>query len=77
MRSLEIIEALLKKHNTTKATLAKRIGVTPQALTSRFKGNSGKASSLVEATNALNYKVVVMPAEVKIKSDWYEVTVEE
>ena len=73
----EITESILKRHNVKKATLANRLGVLRQSLNSRFRANGGTVKSLVEITDALNYKVVVMPAEVKIKSDWYEVTVEE
>ena len=80
MTAKEILRAIMARRGVINATLASRLGISPQAAWDRVNGRdkNGKekdltASLLAETVHALDYKVVVMPRDAKMPADSYEV----
>jgi len=61
MKSSEAIAQILQSEGRTKKSLAFELGITPQALDSRMKA-SIKVETLVNTTEPLGYKLVLVPA---------------
>lgn len=70
----DIIKAIMETKGVSNATLANRLSITQQALWDRL--NNKKATKdlstavLVDMAAALDYKVVVVPRETRIKEGY-------
>lgn len=76
MKSNEIVRSLMERQGLKPTSLAMRMGVSKQVVNNRLK-KSKTVAVLVEVCKLMDYKVVVVPSNTRIKPDWYEVTVEE
>lgn len=73
MKINEIILEILKTQNVKKAVLANRLNLDRRVLDRRLKGDNLTTKSVAETTRALDYKVVIVPANVQMRDGWYEV----
>lgn len=81
MTGREIIKDIMTKQGMSNSTYAKELSITSAALWDRLdtqprKGKARKdipVSLLTNMVNVLGYKLVVMPNEVEVPENWYEV----
>ena len=81
MTGREISKDIMTKQGMSNSTYAKELSITSAALWDRLdtqprKGKARKdipVSLLTNMVNVLGYKLVVMPNEVEVPENWYEV----
>ena len=81
MTGREIIKDIMTMQGMSNSTYAKELSITSAALWDRLdtqprKGKARKdipVSLLTNMVNVLGYKLVVMPNEVEVPENWYEV----
>ena len=81
MTGREIIKDIMTKQGMSNSTYAKELSITSAALWDRLdtqprKGKARKdipVSLLTNMVNVLGYKLVVIPNEVEVPENWYEV----
>ena len=77
MRGREIIAEIMKKTGTTNADLAHKLQTSLATMWDRVNGQKTRdipLSTMNEMVRAMEYKVIVVPANRKIEKDEYEVT---
>ena len=73
MNEREIIETIMDEQEISNAQLAKRINVSNAAIWDRLNNKNNKSLSISTASqmlNALDYKLVVVPADKVIKGGY-------
>lgn len=81
MNGREIIKDIMIKQGMTNSAYAKELSITSAALWDRLdtqprKGKARKdipVSLLADMVDVLGYKLVVIPNEVEVPENWYEV----
>lgn len=74
MKSLELIESILKDKGMKKSELAHAAGINPQLVNYRLKKVVNMTiPSMVQLLDACGYRLVAMPKTEKVKTGWYEV----
>lgn len=71
-----MIGFLMEKNSVANSTLAKRLGLTNAAMWARVNHKNQRDmpfSIAVETLRALDYKVVIVPANKKLGEDCYEI----
>jgi len=78
MQSRDIIKAICDLHGTRKSWLAKRLGLSRQAIYQRLDRPDSvlemNINTFVDMASALNYKIVVMPENNKTPENGYILT---
>lgn len=67
------IREIMEKQGVGNAKLADRVGISAQAMSNRLSQNNISIDRLVEMLKVLDYKVVLVPSETRMKDGWYEV----
>lgn len=75
MRTTEIVKELMGKKEMKPSVMARRLGISNQAMNDRLKHLRG-VNNFNACLTQLDYKVVAVPISTRIKDDWYEVTEE-
>lgn len=76
MTSKELIKTLMIEKNVTNAEMAKTLGITQAALWDRLnpkKSDNTTVTKLNAMLNALGYKIQVVPSEIPVLENGYEV----
>lgn len=74
MTGMEVVRAIMKIKDVTVGMLAKRLGLnSSSAMSMRFKQKNISVSLLSEMMKVMDYKVVVVPSNTRMQSDWFEV----
>ena len=73
MNKTEAIKHILIDQRLTQTAVAKRMGVATNTLVMRIQRDNIGVSALTEILKALDYKLVIMPANVKTPKDGYEI----
>ncbi len=73
MKTAEAVKGILKAQKVTQVTLAYRLGVSKAVINARFRQDNISIRVLNEMLKVLDYKIVIVPRETKLKEDWYEV----
>ena len=77
MTGREIVKHLLIRTHTNTSQLAKRSGNSPQNTWGRLNANDTKDLTLIkmdEYCRAMGYKVIVVPENTRLMTEWYEYT---
>ena len=77
MRGRDIVKDIMEKTNVSNATLAHRLGTSIATMWDRINSKKVKdipLSTLNEMLRALDYKVLIVPANRQVKNDEYTVT---
>ena len=77
MKGREIVKTIMEKTNVSNAQLAHRLGTSLATMWDRVNSKKVKdipLSTLNEMLRALDYKVIIVPANRQVKSDEYLVT---
>lgn len=76
MRGREILKAVMKNVGVSNATLAKRLGISNATIWERLNNKNTKdipVSLLSTMLRAMDYKVIVVPADSRIPTGGFEV----
>ena len=73
MKPLQAVRDILKKQNITINTLSKRANLEYGVVSQRMKREHISCNRLLELLRPLDYKLVIVPADRKLKEDEYEV----
>ena len=76
MKATEIVRAIMGAKNVKPSVLASRIGVKNNVLSERLGQANISVVKLNEMLRVLDYKIVVVPSDRRLKEDEYEVTTE-
>lgn len=71
------IRSIMERKGIGLNTLARMVGKNSQFVSDKLnpaKGENMSTDKLDELIRAMDYKIVLMPADVKMKDGWYEVT---
>ena len=74
MKVREILKHILVDQRLTQVAIAGRLGITKATMNNRIMRNNMSVETLNETLRAMDYKLVVMPANGKMPKDGYEVT---
>lgn len=74
MKPIDIINSIIKAKGITKASVASRLGISPQALRKRIIPDNPGIITISDTLKAMDYKVVIMPREARLPKDSFEVT---
>lgn len=78
MKTRHIIKSLMIEQNITNADMARKLGITSQAMWERTKSNCNKdigTEQLAEILNQLGYKILLTPKDAPIPDRSYEVEI--
>lgn len=76
MRGRQILKSIMEQNDISNAALAKRLGISGAAAWERVNNKNVKdipSSLLVTMLRAMDYKLVVVPADSKLPDNSYEV----
>lgn len=76
MKGKDIINTIMDKESVTKASMARKLNISPAAVWDRLNNKSVKdisVSTLVEMLRVLDYKVQVVPGSARLPDGGYEV----
>lgn len=81
MRGREILNEIIKSNDISQAELAKKLNITPAAVWDRIdtKARKGKprrdilSLTLASMLNVLGYKLLIVPNDIDLPRDSYEV----
>ena len=83
VKATEIIEAIRKDKNMSKAELGRALGFAPEegqasyrptdVISKRLKQKTINIDLIVDMAKAMNYQVLIVPDGVTVRSDWYKV----
>lgn len=74
MKATDIIRAIVDSKGMKYSALAYQLHITGSVLYERLSQKNLSVNKLYEMLQALGYKIVVMPYNAQVKSDWYEIT---
>lgn len=73
MKAIEALRAIMEKNGIKFSILMDRLGLKSSALANRLSRENITIGRLVETVRALDYKIVMVPRDTRIGSDWYEI----
>ena len=74
MRATEALKDIIHAQNLTIAKVADRLNIARNALNMRLnRDNDITMGKVVDIARSLDYKIVIMPRDVKLPKDSYEV----
>lgn len=73
MKAQEALEVIMDVMGLKKRRVAMRMGISPQALNGRLRQEGLGSVATAEIARACDYKLVLVPADTKMKEGWYEV----
>lgn len=77
MRGREILKQVMESNGISNADLAKRLGVSNATIWERLNNKNVKdipVSLMVDMLKVMDYKVLVVPADRRIREEEYEVS---
>ncbi len=77
MTASNILKTIMKLQGLGQTALGKRIGVKNDAVYQRLRQDNISIKALSQMLGAMDYKVIVVPADRRVRDDEYEVTIEE
>lgn len=75
MKATEIVKDIMEQQGIGQTALGKRIGVRNDAIYQRLKQDNISVDRLVQMLNAMDYKLVIIPADKQVRSGEYEVEI--
>lgn len=73
MSANEVVKKIMKDCGVSITALANRIGVDRAALGMRLRQKNVSVDKLNEMLKAIDYKIIVMPIDGRVKEDWFEI----
>ena len=73
MVAMEAIKAIMKQKDIRPAVLCDRLQIKSNVLSERFKQKNVSVEKLNEMLRAMDYKVVIVPREVRIPEGGFEI----
>ena len=73
MKASEAIRKIFEKSELKFSELMDMLGVESNTLANRFKQDNLSVKKLDEMARVMKYKIVLVPRDTRMKSDWYEV----
>jgi hypothetical protein len=73
METLEAVRAIMKLRGVNITTLGRRIGVTQGVISQRMRQKAITTVKLNEMLRGLDYRIVLMPYNTRVKDGWYEI----
>ena len=77
MTASNILTTIMKLQGLGQTARGKRIGVKTDAVYQRLRQDNISIKALSQMLGAMDYKVIVVPADRRVRDDEYEVTIEE
>lgn len=73
MKAIEALRAIMERNGIKFSVLMDRLGIKSNALANRLSRENITIGRLVEMARALDYKIVMVPRDTRLSSDWFEV----
>lgn len=77
MLATEIVKEIMKSQNVKTNEFARKIGQTSGTTCNRLGQKNISVDKLMEMLRVLDYKIVIVPGDRRVRDDEYEVTIEE
>lgn len=77
MKATDIIRAIMEKKEVKPSMLADRLKIKNNTLSERMTQKNISVLKLSEMLRVMDYKILIVPRNVQIKDDWYELTVDD
>ncbi len=75
MLATDIVKALMEKQNVKTNDFARRIGQSPATTCNRLTQKNISIDKLQEMLRVLDYKILIVPSDRRVREDEYEVSV--
>jgi DNA-binding Xre family transcriptional regulator len=73
MKTMDIIKEIMEKKDIRAIDLAKRLGISAQALNGRFTQKNVSVDKLNDMLKMMDYRIVIVPNSTKLPNGGYEV----
>lgn len=76
MKATEAVKEVMERKEVKQAVLARRIGLdgnNNSTLRMRLRQDNITVTKLTELLQAMDYKIVVMPADTRMNAEWIEI----
>ena len=76
MRAMEAVKEIMKIKDIRPAVLRDKLGIKKEQhnkLSERFKLKNVSVGKLDEMVRVMDYKILIVPREVKEKKDWFKI----
>ena len=77
MKATDIIRVIMEKKEVKLSMLADRLKIKNNTLSERMTQKNISVLKLSEMLRVMDYKILIVPRNVQIKDDWYELTVDD
>lgn len=77
MKATDIIRVIMEKKEVKPSMLADRLKIKNNTLSARMTQKNISVLKLSEMLRVMDYKILIVPRNVQIKDDWYELTVDD
>lgn len=77
MKATTILKTIMTEKGIGNTVLGKRIGIAHNVIYQRLRQDNIGINALSQMLGAMDYKVIVVPADRRVRDDEYEVTIEE
>lgn len=77
MKATTILKTIMTEKGIGNSVLGKRIGIAHNVIYQRLRQDNIGINALSQMLGAMDYKVIVVPADRRVRDDEYEVTIEE
>ena len=77
MKATTILKTIMTEKGIGNSVLGKRIGIAHNVIYQRLRQDNIGINALSQMLGAMDYKVIVVPADRRFRDDEYEVTIEE
>ena len=75
MKTGDAVREVMKLKNIRVNQLSDRLGKSPRLVSERLGQKNISVLKLSEMLRVMDYKILIVPRNVQIKNDWYELTV--
>ena len=77
MKATTILKTIMTEKGIGNSVLGKRLGIAHNVIYQRLRQDNIGINALSQMLGAMDYKVIVVPADRRVRDDEYEVTIEE
>jgi len=77
LKATTILKTIMTEKGIGNSVLGKRIGIAHNVIYQRLRQDNIGINALSQMLGAMDYKVIVVPADRRVRDDEYEVTIEE
>lgn len=77
MKATTILKTIMTEKGIGNSVLGKRIGIAHNVIYQRLRQDNIGINALSQMLGAMDYKVIIVPADRRVRDDEYEVTIEE